>query len=50
MREIRLTSRFKRDYKAAVRRGMPKDELRAVIEALANDKPLPEVPAPYALG
>ena len=32
MREVRQTSRFKKDYKAAVKRGLPKDELRAVIE------------------
>ena len=49
MREIRQTSRFKKDYKAAVRRGLPKDELRAVIEALANDEPLPERCHPHML-
>lgn len=42
MREIRRTSRFKKDYKAAIKRGLPKEALRAVIEALANDEPLPE--------
>lgn len=42
MREIRQTSRFKKDYKVAVKHGLPKDDLRAVIEALANDEPLPE--------
>ena len=51
MREIRQTSRFKKDYKAAVKRGLPKDELRAIIEALANDEPLPEaLLAPNVLG
>ena len=49
VREIRQTSRFKKDYKAAVRRGLPKDELRAVIEALANDEPLPERCRPHLL-
>ncbi len=41
MREIRQTSRFKKDYKAAIKRGLPKDELRTIIETLANDEPLP---------
>lgn len=49
MREIRQTSRFKKDYKAAVKRGLPKDELRAIIEALANDEPLPEHCRPHML-
>lgn len=49
MREIRQTSRFKKDYKAAVKRGLPKGELRAVIEALANDEPLPERCRPHML-
>ena len=49
MREIRQTSRFKKDYKAALKRGLPKDELRAVIEALANDEPLPERCRPHML-
>jgi mRNA interferase YafQ len=49
VREIRQTSRFKKDYKAAVRRGLPKDELRAVIGALANDEPLPERCRPHLL-
>ena len=49
MREIRQTSRFKKDYKAAIRRGLPRGELRAVIEALANDEPLPERYRPHML-
>lgn len=49
MREIWQTSRFKKDYKAAVKRGLPKDELRAVIEALANDEPLPDRCRPHML-
>ena len=49
MREIRQTSRFRKDYKAALKRGLPKDELRAVIEALANDEPLPERCRPHML-
>ena len=49
MREIRQTSRFKKDYKAAIRRGLPREELRAVIEALANDEPLPERCRPHML-
>ena len=34
---------------AQLKRGLPKDELRAVIEALANDKPLPERCRPHML-
>lgn len=49
MREIRRTSRFKKDYKAALKRGLPKAELRAVIEALANDEPLPARCHPHML-
>ena len=49
MRDIRQTARFKKDYKAAVKRGLPKGELRAVIEALANDEPLPERCHPHML-
>ena len=49
MREIRRTARFKRDYKAAVKRGLPVDELREVIEKLANDEPLPERCRPHML-
>ena len=49
MREIRYTSRFKKDYKMALRRGLPKEELRAIIEALANDEPLPERCRPHML-
>ena len=49
MREIRRTSRFKKDYKAAIKRGLPKEALRAVIEALANDEPLPERCRPHLL-
>jgi mRNA interferase YafQ len=49
MREIRRTSRFKKDYKAAIRRGLPREELRTIIEALANDRPLPERCRPHML-
>ena len=49
MREIRRTARFKRDYTAAVKRGLPVDELREVIEKLANDEPLPERCRPHML-
>jgi len=34
---------------AAIRRGLPREELRAVIEALANDEPLPERCRPHML-
>lgn len=49
MREIRWTSRFKKDYKAATKRGMPKEELSLVIDALAHDNPLPKRYKPHML-
>ena len=49
MREIRQTSRFKKDYKAAIRRGLPREELRAVVEVLANDGPPPRALLPHML-
>ncbi|MDO4537982.1 MAG: type II toxin-antitoxin system YafQ family toxin [Coriobacteriales bacterium] len=49
MREIRHTSRFKKDYKAAVRRGSPKTNSGTAIDALANDRPLPERCRPHML-
>lgn len=45
--EARQTSRSKKDYKAAIKRGLPKEGLRAIIEALANDEPLPKYCRPH---
>jgi mRNA interferase YafQ len=42
MYEIRFTTRFKKDYKTAVRRGYDIGLLRQVIELLAAGKKLPE--------
>jgi len=51
MREIERSNQFKRDYKRELkgRRGkaLP-DELAAVVEALANDQPLPRFSGPRA--
>jgi mRNA interferase YafQ len=41
MYEIRFTTRFKKDYKTAVRRGYDIGLLRQVIELLAAGKKLP---------
>ena len=40
---------YTRDYKPAVKRGLPRDERCAVIEALANDDSLPERCRPHML-
>ncbi len=45
--EVRQTRRFKKDYKATIKRGLPKEGLRAIIEALANDEPLPKYCRPH---
>lgn len=39
--EVKQTSRFKKDYQTAKRRGHDLHELRKIIVMLANDKPLP---------
>ena len=36
-----FTGQFKKDYKAAVRRGCDPDKLQEVITLLVNEKPLP---------
>ena len=36
-----FTGQFKRDYKAAIRRGRNPDKLQEVITLLVNEKPLP---------
>jgi mRNA interferase YafQ len=39
--QIRRTSQFKKDYKRAIKRGLPIDELDKAIEILAKDGFLP---------
>ena len=38
---IKFTTRFKRDYKLAMKRGCEEARLRTVVEMLANGMPLP---------
>jgi mRNA interferase YafQ len=40
--KITWTSRFKKDYKLAMKRGLPIHELDDVIRILARDETLPE--------
>lgn len=42
MREIIWTSRFKKDYKLAIKRGLPIEDLDDVIRKLAHGESLPE--------
>ena len=39
---VKFTTQFKKDYKLAIKRGLKIELLDAVIQALANDNPLPE--------
>lgn len=47
--EIRWTSRFKKDYKTAIRRGLPVQQLDKVIRLLASGKQLPQKYRDHAL-
>jgi mRNA interferase YafQ len=40
--EVKQTSRFKKDYKTAKKRGYDIQEIRKIIVMLANDEALPE--------
>ncbi|MDP2947607.1 MAG: type II toxin-antitoxin system YafQ family toxin [Nanoarchaeota archaeon] len=40
--QIQHTTRFKKDYKLAIKRGFNSNLLQEVIELLANGEPLPE--------
>ena len=41
-KQILFTTQFKKDYKMAIKCGLPIKELDAVISLLAQDVPLPE--------
>lgn len=41
-KQIILTTQFKKDYKMAIKRNLPINELDKVIELLSLDAPLPE--------
>ncbi|MEA4805519.1 type II toxin-antitoxin system YafQ family toxin [Acetobacterium wieringae] len=47
--EIVITTRFKKDYKAAIKRGCKQELLEQVIESLINGKALPEKNKDHAL-
>lgn len=47
--QIQWTSRFKKDYKQAIRRGLPIEELDDVIRLLAVGKALPKTLKDHAL-
>lgn len=38
---VKTTSKFKKDYKAAIKRGLDISLLEAIVEKLANQEPLP---------
>lgn len=38
---VKVTSKFKKDYKKAIKRGLDISLLEAIIEKLANQEPLP---------
>ena len=40
--QVILSSQFKKDYKLAMKRGLPIEELDNVIRLLVEDDPLPE--------
>lgn len=41
-KKVVLTTQFKKDYKLAIKRNLPIEELDAVISLLVKDNPLPE--------
>ena len=49
MLKIEFTGQFKRDYKAAIKRGCDPEELTTVISLLAAEQPLPEKYRDHAL-
>ena len=49
MRKIIWTNQFKKEYKLAIKRGLPIDELDDIIRLLASGHPLPEKHRDHAL-
>ena len=49
MLDVRYSSQFKKDFKLAKKRGLPLDELKAVISKLAAEGPLAEKYHDHAL-
>ena len=50
MYRIEATKQFRKDYKLAYKRGYSLDLLEAVVELLAEGKPLPKKHSDHALG
>lgn len=48
--QIEMTTRFKKDYKVAIKRGYDPSLLREVIETLANGEELPAKNRDHSLG
>lgn len=46
---VKFTSKFKKDYKLAIKRGYPIKLLEETVSLLANGKPLPEKYVDHAL-
>jgi mRNA interferase YafQ len=46
---VKFTSKFKKDYKLAIKRGYPIKLLEEAVSLLANGKPLPEKYVDHAL-
>ena len=47
--EVKRTTRFKKDYKSAEKRGYDLTEMQKIVTMLANDEPLPEKNHDHAL-
>ncbi|MBO4623513.1 MAG: type II toxin-antitoxin system YafQ family toxin [Bacilli bacterium] len=49
-KQVTWTTQFKKDYKNAMKRGLPIGELDHVIRLLADDNPLPDKYRDHELG
>ena len=49
-KQVTWTTQFKKDYKNAMKRGLPIEELDRVIRLLADDNPLPDKYRDHELG
>ena len=46
---VKFTAAFKKDYKTAIKRGLPMEQLEHVITTLAMGEPLPETKKDHGL-
>lgn len=49
MLSVRYSAKFKKDFKLAQKRGLPMQELKSIIEKLANGEPLDSKHRDHAL-